>query len=386
MTQEHILPDEVLRAKELEATINRSPSMVFRWKAQADFPVVFVSANVSQLGFSADDFLSGRVEWLKLTHPDDVPRLERELEAHAARGCDDFPMEYRLFNREGHVRWMSDHTHALRDDTGVIRYYESVITDTTESKRIGEALRQTTEELARSNRDLEQFAYVASHDLQEPIRQVQAFAQLIQERYAGTFDDKVLQYFQFIQEGAARVSELVHGLLEYSRVKAQATAPEPVSCGWALQQALANLQSVISESQARITCDELPMVTGEAVQLLQLFQNLISNAVKFRRAGIPPVIHVGCRLDGANWIVGVTDNGIGIDPQYHAKIFMIFQRLQTREQYPGNGIGLAICKKIVERHGGRIWVESEAGVKSTFFFTLPDVKEGGSMPRVLSHG
>jgi PAS domain S-box-containing protein len=231
-----------------------------------------------------------------------------------------------------------------------------------------------TAELTRSNKELEQFAYIASHDLQEPLRQVRAYVQLLRDRHADKFDGKAGQYFQFVQDGASRMSDLVRGLLDYSRVGARDVQRQPVPSQQAMEVALDNLQASIAESRARITHDELPTVLAEPTQLAQLFQNLIGNAVKFRRYGQEPQIHVGCRRNGGEWVFQVKDNGIGIDPEYHEKVFLIFQRLHGRDKFPGTGIGLAICKKIVEQHGGKIWIESNPGEGATFCFTLPEEK------------
>ena len=233
-------------------------------------------------------------------------------------------------------------------------------------------LSETAEELRRSNRELEQFAYITSHDLQEPLRQVRSFVQLLRDRHQDKLAGDALEYMKFIYDGAARMSDLVHDLLAFSRVGAKERKPQPVSCTAALQDALAGLQASLTEARAVVTHDELPTVSADPRQLTQLFQNLIGNAVKFRRDGAAPEIHVGARRDGANWLLSVRDNGIGIDPEHFERIFMVFQRLHTREKYPGTGIGLAICKKIVEQHGGRIWLESEPGRGTTFYFALPE--------------
>ena len=233
------------------------------------------------------------------------------------------------------------------------------------------ALRQTADELGRSNKELEQFAYVASHDLQEPLRQVRSFTQLLGERHGDKLDGSAKQYMQYIVEGAGRMSVLVHDLLAYSRVGNRDARRRKVACHEALERALANLRTSITESNAQVTHDELPTVLAEPTQLTQLFQNLIGNAVKFRREGVNPEIHIGALSNGGHWIFQVKDNGIGIDPQYHKRVFQIFQRLHGREKYTGTGIGLAICKKIVEQHGGEIWIESKEGQGATFCFTLP---------------
>ena len=235
-----------------------------------------------------------------------------------------------------------------------------------------QSLTRAVEELRRSNQELEQFAYVASHDLQEPLRQVRAFVQLLREHFRDGLDAKPAQYMHFIVDGAARMSELVHDLLAYSRVGARERRREPASSREALDAALANLRASIAEARAQVSHDELPTVAADRTQLVQLFQNLLGNAVKFRRDGEPPRIHVAAHRDGRQWVFSVRDNGIGVALEHHDRIFLIFQRLHNREKYSGTGIGLSICKKIVEQHGGKIWLESAPGEGSTFYFSLPE--------------
>ncbi len=241
----------------------------------------------------------------------------------------------------------------------------------TERKQYEAELHQTAEELRRSNQELEQFAYIASHDLQEPLRQVRAFSQLLADRCRDKLDAKSQQYLNFIVDGAARMTDLIQDLLAYSRVGAHPRR-QAASCQETLQVALANLQAGIAEADARVTHDDLPAIVAEPTHLVQLFQNLIGNAVKFRRPGVRPEVHVGACRDGANWVFSVKDNGIGMAAEHYDRVFLIFQRLHTREKYAGTGMGLAICKKIVEQHGGRIWVESTVGQGSTFYFSLPE--------------
>jgi signal transduction histidine kinase len=232
-------------------------------------------------------------------------------------------------------------------------------------------LEKSVAELARSNDELQQFAYVASHDLQEPLRMVSSYTQLLAKRYKGKLDSDADDFIAYAVDGANRMQKLIQDLLAYSRVSRQAGEPEIVSAETILGHVLYNLQMALEESGAVVTHDPLPTVRVDERQLLQLFQNLVSNAIKFR--GPDPLrIHVSAKRVGQEWLFSVCDNGIGIDPQYAERIFVIFQRLHTREDYPGTGIGLAICRKIVERHGGRIWVESEVGKGATFYFTLRD--------------
>jgi len=238
-----------------------------------------------------------------------------------------------------------------------------------EWQRAQEELARRAEDLARSNAELEQFAYVASHDLQEPLRMVASYTQLLARRYNGQLDSEAHEFIEYAVDGASRMQELINDLLTLSRVGTRGAEPEPTEAEEALAAALRNLELASEESGAEVTHDPLPPVLADQTQLTQLFQNLIGNAIKFRGADLPR-IHVSARRDGGDVRFSVKDNGIGIEPQYADRVFVLFQRLHGRGEYPGTGIGLAICKKIVERHGGRIWVEPEPGEGATFSFTL----------------
>lgn len=238
-------------------------------------------------------------------------------------------------------------------------------------RRLGEeAIQATTAKLRQSNRDLAQFASVASHDLKEPLRMVASFTELLARKYRGKLDADADEYIGFAVDGAKRMQVLVDDLLQYSRITSQGRPPERSAAGEALALAILNLQGAIRESSAVITHDPLPLVDADASQLAMLFQNLLGNAIKFRGPA-PPRIHITATREEQVWHFTVTDDGIGIDPRHHQRIFEIFQRLHTRAEYPGTGIGLALCKRIVERHGGRIWVGSEPGQGTIFHFTLP---------------
>ncbi|MGE5621225.1 MAG: response regulator [archaeon] len=240
---------------------------------------------------------------------------------------------------------------------------------------IQQELKRKNLELERSNRELELFAYVASHDLQEPVRNVSNYTALLERRYKELYDEKGRQMLEFITEGSRRMSELIQDLLSYSRLSNVQSKYEDVDLNAVCKTAMENLKSAIGESGAVIRPDKLPVIRAVEPQMIQLFQNLFSNAIKYRHPSRVPVIEVGCEKKGNKYIFWVKDNGIGIEKDYFDRIFVIFQRLHDRGRYPGTGIGLTICKKIVERHGGRMWVESEFGKGSAFFFSLPSKGE-----------
>jgi PAS domain S-box-containing protein len=241
-------------------------------------------------------------------------------------------------------------------------------------ERTGE-LRQTLAELERSNAELEQFAYVASHDLQEPLRMVTSYMQLLDKRYRSLLDEDAGEFISYAVDGATRMQQLINDLLAFSRVGTRGKPFEPTGCEQVLEEAVLNLKLSLEENDADLSHDPLPVVMADASQLVQLFQNLISNAVKFRSERRPE-IHIAAEREGGEWVFSVRDNGIGIDPDFRERIFQVFQRLHSRGDYPGTGIGLAICRKITDRHDGRIWVESEPGAGTTFYFTIP-AENGG---------
>jgi PAS domain S-box-containing protein len=284
-------------------------------------------------------------------------------------------------------------------DEDLLRMFDALgsqIGDFMTRKRAEEALVRYSNELERSNKELQMFASIASHDLQEPLRVVSGFAQLLEQRYKGKLDKSADDFIGYMVDGAERMQQLIRDLLDYSRVTTRGNPFKPASCDLVMQKAITNLKASIEESNAVITADPLPVVKADESQLVHLFQNLIGNAVKYRKKDEPPRVHISAKniSDSAvqsairntqsamreGWLFSVQDNGIGIEPQYFDRIFQVFQRLHKREEYPGTGIGLAICRKIVERHGGGIWVKSEPGKGSTFFFTMPEPSDENIRP------
>jgi PAS domain S-box-containing protein len=273
------------------------------------------------------------------------------------------------------IGWFDLYSFPLVDaDTGQITGVIEYVRDISARKQAEDELQKTLVDLERSNKELEQFAYVASHDLQEPLRMVSSYTQLLARRYHGKLDADADDFINYAVDGAERMQRLINDLLTFSRVGTRGKPFAPTDCEVLLTQTLDNLKMTIQETGAVITHEPLPPIIADDTQMAQLFQNLIGNALKFRRKSLPH-IHLKAEFQGKEWLFSVRDNGIGIPPEFFDRIFIIFQRLHGREDYTGTGIGLAICKRIVERHGGRIWVESQVGEGSTFYFTIP-VKRG----------
>jgi len=316
-----------------------------------------------------------------LTHPDDLEMsLEnmRRLQAGETRSCS---VEMRYLRAGGSYVWVRETWSQVREPSGAPKYFISILEEITERKQAEEGLEQSMAELARSNAELEQFGYVVSHDLQEPLRMVSSYLQLIARRYQDRLDGEANEFIAFAVDGATRMKKMITDLLAYSRVGKQKEGIAPIACETALNEARANLEAPITESSAEVSHDPLPTVVGNAHLLVHLFQNLIGNAIKFHGKE-PPRIHVSATPDEQGWLFSVRDNGIGLKQEDADRIFLVFQRLHTRDEYPGTGIGLAICKKIVENHGGRIWVESEPGKGAAFHFTLPACGSGQEKPPV----
>jgi PAS domain S-box-containing protein len=318
------------------------------------------------LGYTEAELLSRPI--VSFIHPDEVTATQGEIRRHAAGdpgATREFQNRYRC--ADGTFRWIAWRSQA---DMSQGRIYAAG-RDVTEHKALAQKLAEYTTELERSNAELQQFAYVASHDLQEPLRAVAGCVQMLAERNANHLDERSAELMRYAIDGAKRMQTLINDLLDYSRVGNKGIKQSWVEIGSSVDKALKFLYVAVTDNDARITLIEpLPRVWADSTQLTQLFQNLISNAIKFRVAARPE-IRIQSEQAGDDIIISVSDNGIGIAPEYHERIFGIFQRLHSHSHYAGNGIGLAICKKIVERHGGRIWIESTPGNGASFKFTLP---------------
>lgn len=275
--------------------------------------------------------------------------------------------------KDGSFYWVDTTIVPLKNRDGKPIKYLAIRFDITAQKRTEERLKQTLNELEYTNKELEHFAYVASHDLREPLRMVTSYAQLIGRKYQGRLDENADVYINYLAEGTKRMTKLIDGLLQYSRSTASKCQNfAEVDLNKVLSEVLADLKIAIEESNSKVHYSSLPSVMGDPVQLRQLIQNLISNAIKYRDRE-PPVIDITSKENSDEFIISVKDNGIGISPENFDRVFVIFQRLHNEEEYPGTGIGLAVCKRIVERHGGRIWLESKPSKGSEFFFSIPKV-------------
>jgi PAS domain S-box-containing protein len=305
--------------------------------------------------------------WFAAINPDDQAEISIAWKEAAAAGKH-WNAELRFGQTGTSAIRVSCSTAPIRDETGSIDSFIGIITDITALKESEETLSHQSEELRRSNRELEQFAYIASHDLQEPLRMVSSYTQLLDRRYRGKLGSDADEFIAYAVEGATRMRSLIDDVLEFARVSSEPSPDEPTDLQPLLSEVLVDLAAVIREKNARISSDPLPVVAGNSSQLRQVLQNLVGNAIKFCKR--PPQIHIEARREDNNWSISVRDNGIGIDPNHTDKIFQAFQRLNGHSEFTGNGIGLAVCKRIIERHGGTIRVDSRPNEGSTFTFTL----------------
>jgi PAS domain S-box-containing protein len=327
-------------------------------------------------GFSPDEPITRPIVAARIM-ADDMPQIDAAVKATLESGRP-YDVEYRIMLPDGSIRWLVSRGRLHRSADGAPQDMQGVIMDITERKQVQllvaqrEAEARRAEALARSNEELQQFAYIAAHDLQEPLRMVASYTQLIGQRYKGKLDADADDFIEFAVDGARRMQALISDLLAYCRVETAGKPLAEVSSREAFDEAVRNLEGTVADNDAVILCDQLPRVMADRTQLIQLFQNLVGNAIKYRTPERPEVHVSANRGDGNEWIFSVRDNGIGIDPKYSERIFLMFQRLHSRDEYSGTGIGLTLCKKIAERHGGRIWVEPNTGPGSTFHVALPE--------------
>lgn len=315
--------------------------------------------------------------WQAITHPDDIEADREYVRSLLSGNIQTFSLEKRLVCKDEAVRWANVTVSAMRDANGTPQYLVCAIEDISQRKLVQELLQASldtqtryAQELTRSNAELEQFSYVASHDLQAPLSTIAGYAQLLEKRCHNQLDAQGNKFIRNIVNSCERMQALIDDLLEYSRVGRSEKPFDVIDCNLVFEDACANLQLAIRQDRASVTRGDLPRVRGDSFQLLQLFQNLIGNAIKYRSSEAP-MVRVSASRQGDSWVFSVQDNGIGIAEQYHPRIFQLFQRLHSQKQYSGTGIGLAICQRIVDRHGGRLWVESEPNRGSTFYFSIP---------------
>jgi len=384
------LEAEVSERKQAEQAVRKSeeryrslvaniPDVV--WTTDSEGNTSFISPNVEQIyGYTPQEIYEGgdRV-WFGRIHPDDIEKVKKAYETLLAKGKK-YDVEYRIKRKDGRWIWLHDRAIATREEAGQL-HADGVFSDITERKRaeedlkaLNESLEQRSEELARSNAELEDFTYVVSHDLKEPLRGIEAFSGFLAADYGDRLNEKGQEYISVLRGNAVRMSALIEDLLQLSRVGRVQQEYATVAVDSLLGSARRDLQFALEEKKVDLRIQpDLPTITCDEVRIKQVFTNLISNAIKFNDKQ-QPVVEIACHEDETAYTFSVRDNGIGIDKRYHEKIFGIFQRLGPREGYEGTGAGLTICRKIVEAHGGKIWVESKVGEGSTFSFTIPKTR------------
>lgn len=355
----------------LELALEASDAGWWHWQVQAG-ELEWSPAYAQMFGFEEEDLQANYQIWEKLVHPEDMPWINEKLNAHLQDSSVPYGFDYRLRTPSGAWQWIANLGKVVeRDEQGQPVRMAGMHLDISDRKEIEEQLQQLNQELKRSNEELGQFAYVASHDLQEPLRMVKSFTELLAKRYQGQLDDKADRYMNYITDGATRMQTLISDLLAYSRAGRFELTLKPTNLEQVVEQVCSDLQTVIQGKNAKIEVEPLPILDADPTQMQQLIQNLITNAIKYCEADVP-LVQIRAELAQDCWTISIQDNGIGIDPEYAERIFVIFQRLHNKDDYSGTGIGLAICKKIVERHSGTIWMDSQIGQGSTFSFTLPN--------------
>jgi PAS domain S-box-containing protein len=364
--------EEALRkSKErLQLAMDAGEHGFWDWNLDTD-EVYFSPQYCKMLGYGPTELPMVKETWVDLMHPEDRETVVPKIERHIAN-AEPYAMEFRLKCKDGSWKWISGHGKSYeKDEDGLPHRAVGIHIDITERKQAEKKIKHYANDLERSNRELEQFAYAVSHDLQAPLRTMRGYAHLLKQSYSDQLSTQADKFIDCISENAGRMKAMIEALLDLSRVETGGKTFTAVDCESVLRHVLDALSLTIEGKHAKVTHDPLPTVMADEAQLAQVFQNLIANGIKFRREDASPQVHVSAERGDHAWIFSVEDNGIGIDPEQSKRIFQIFQRLHSEEEYPGLGLGLALCQRIVERHGGRIWVEPKAGPGSTFRFTIP---------------
>jgi PAS domain S-box-containing protein len=331
------------------------------------------------VGYSEEEFLTKTFQ--EITHPEDLDEDLNYVYKLLSGEINNYHMEKRYFHKHGHIIWILLSVSLVRNEKKEPLYFISQIQDITHHKKaqeelvklnneLEERIKDKTSELRQTNLELEQFAYAASHDLQEPLRMVSSYVQLLERKYKDKIDEEANEFIRFSVDGTKRMKGMLEGILTYSRIGRKNRPFQKTDLNRIREKVLSNLQIALKENDVTVNSSVLPVINADESQMIQLFQNLIGNAIKYRSKE-PSIISISSEFDEEKWLFSVKDNGIGIDKAYQESIFIIFNRLHSRELYPGNGLGLAICQKIVERHNGKIWCCSEPEKGSTFFFTIP---------------
>ncbi|MGY8687860.1 MAG: sensor histidine kinase, partial [Verrucomicrobiales bacterium] len=369
--QKRAQEDLVASRERFALAVQGSTAGIWDWDIATN-EIYFSSRFRELLGHGSDELENRFIEWENRMHPDDQEMALAAIDNHLQSDAP-FDVEYRLLCKDDDYRWFRVRGLAVRNGKGKATRMAGSISDITTRKEAESQLHERTADLERSNRDLEQFAYIASHDLKEPLRMVTSYVQLLEHRYKDKLDDDARDFIGFAVDGSKRMKRLIDGLLEFSRIGTHGREFAPTHTEGVLEESLSNLEVLIREKEAKVTHDPLPDVIADPLQLGQLFQNLVGNALKFCKD--VPQVHISVERDktAEQVIISVKDNGIGINPDHVEKIFQIYQRLHRRADYEGTGIGLAVCRKIVERHGGEIRVDSELGQGSTFHFNMKAV-------------
>jgi PAS domain S-box-containing protein len=372
-----------------DALVSSVPGVVYQRRLHPDGSVSYpyVSAGARDIyGYAAEEIMAN-ASLLLNSAPDEDMVTYRATLARSVETMQAWFWEGRAIHKDGSIRWVQVRARPRRLFDGSI-IWDGLILDVTDRKRaeveMAEQARKieaAAKELERSNKELEQFAYVASHDLQEPLRMVASYCQMLAKRYKGKLDSDADDFINFAVDGAKRMQELINDLLAYSRAGQKRREFAPTNCNSVVEATCQGLKAAVDEAGATVDVELLPTVMADSIQLGQVFQNLIGNALKFRGERAP-VVRVRAERRTDDWLFSIADNGIGMAPEHSERIFLIFQRLHNHSQYPGTGIGLAVVKKIIERHGGRIWVESTPGTGSTFLFTLPIAGDGTDDPKI----